>query len=232
MTKKRRLEDLYRFYQSIPLVKPLLGQNNIEQELPFHPIDRCHQRWIDLFFGVWRVLYQHDPNLVHGLLESMRNQGLLDDDFLSGNLFSIDPPDEVLKGVRTFRATAAIPKLRGKVPPWKRYDPIHALFDFQLALRTVSKLTRRPRNPSSKFLTLKERLPEILSKMRFTKRKNVPDLLLRQWVNGNLPPKELTTRLVAHIHGFTPVSFRKYLARARRENPDLAHILRHGIGTD
>ena len=136
--KKRKIVDIYGLAQSLPLIYPLRQRNNTGQDLPLNSLDRCHERWENLFFGIWRALYEYEPLLIHKVLESMRNHGLIDDDCLSVDLFSVNPPDDVLRQARTFREGAATHKLTSRKPPWKRQsDPLDALIDYSSALSII-----------------------------------------------------------------------------------------------
>lgn len=224
--KEKKLEDLYQIYQSVPLSRPSHIQKNIEQDLPLSPIDRCHQRWADLFFGVWRALYERKPALIFGLLESMKSHGLIDDDYLSKDLLWVNPSDDILKRVRTFRTSAVIPKLKGKkIPPWKKYDLFNAHMDYIKTFFVVRNISRKFRNPAYALKLIKGSLPQIFSELHFVKEKNVPDKFLKELIY--LPRKELAIRLVAHIHGFKRSdTFKKRLTKARREYPFPKQLLR------
>ena len=226
--KERKLEDLFKISQSFPLSRPSYIQKNIEQDLPSNPIGRCHQRWADLFFGVWRALYERKPALIFGLLESMKNHGLIDDDYLSKDLLWINPSDDILKRVGTFRTSAAIPKLKGKIPPWNKYDHFKALHDYIKTLSVVRKIPRKFRTPAFPLKLIKECLPQILSELHIVKEKDVPDKLLKEWID--LPRKELAIRLVAHIHGFKRSdTFRKHLTKAKQEYPFAKQLVRLAV---
>ncbi len=217
--ERRSLKDLPDLIQSRPLIMPSEIQKNIEQDLPSNSIDRCHQRWADLFFGVWRALYERKPALIFGLLESMKSHGLIEDDYLSADLFLVNPPDDILKRVRTFRTSAVIPKLKkGKLSPWKEYDYFGGLMDYIKTLSLVRNIRRKYRTPAFPLKLIKEKyLPQILSELRIVKRKNVPDKFLKEWIS--LPRKELAIRLVAHIHGLGSDAFKKRLTKAKQEIP-------------
>ena len=229
MKKEQGLSDIPGIWASLPLTHPLM--KNIERDLPLNPIDRCHERWENLFWGVWKALYKHKPALIHGLLESMRIQGLVNSDYESSDLFLQNPPDSVLKEARIFREVATIPNLKGKgvTSPLNKDNPHPfwlVLVDYESALDTVSRVRQRTRHPGLRLLTLKEHLPRLLASRGFKRRDSIPDIVLKRWINKQYPPRDLAMRLIAYIYGLTPRGYRRRLTQARKKYPEIVNALK------
>ncbi len=86
---------------------------------PADSLERCHLRWHGLFFGVWRAISKHDPNLAIGLLLALEKAGLAeyrgDEPTFIPSLFEQNPSDDVLRKTMSFRHAASIPVLRGRI---------------------------------------------------------------------------------------------------------------------
>jgi len=190
-----------------------------ERYLPKEPLERCHLRWERLFSGVWNALERYDPKITLGLLQALKQFGLADHIFPSPLLlYERNPSDELLRRVIIFEKLAHIPHLRGIKHPETRYDPFFALHDYSVALFGLKDFPRRFRNQTFPMNLVKGRLREILPRMFFAHRKEIPDHLLKRWIP--LPQRTLVTRLVAYLHGFSVASFQKYLAEARQKYPN------------
>jgi hypothetical protein len=140
------------------------------------------------------------------------------------NPFALNPSDEILIRTSGFKASGSFPSLKGKLPPWRRYAPLVALADYSSTLFILGKLLRRARTSPNKFLTIKEHLPEILEKIHFKVKENVPEGVLREW--SKYSKREIAVRLVAYIHGLKHDAFRKHLTTARKEHPELDKLWR------
>jgi hypothetical protein len=86
--------------------------------LAVEPLERCHQRWAWLFFGVLDAVRNHDPALSDGLFLAFEKAELAawDGDlqtFIPGAL-DLNPSDDVLRKADRFRKAGAIPDLRGR----------------------------------------------------------------------------------------------------------------------
>ena len=181
-------------------------------------LERCNLRWACLFWGIWRSLNGSDKRyrkIKLGIIEALKKFGLFGVKSFPSELFELNPTDEILRRAVAFKETPWIPDVRGKKLPMEGYAPLIALFDYSSTLFILGKLPRsRFRYRADKFLRVKELLPEILKKMFYKVKNDVPEDILREWIK--LSRKELTVRLVAYIHGFglKHDAFRKHLTTA------------------
>jgi hypothetical protein len=214
---------------------------------PKDPLERCHQRWNDLFFGVWRSLNRKKKGyriIQLRIIEALKKYGLFDEKNFSSGLFEPNPTDEILKKVSDFYETKEnqiqLHSVRGKKLPWETVDPETVLFYYWVVVGVLSKpFNGRPltkiNNPNARKLRIKERLlkvfppdkPYIPDKLKY----EISEKLLNQCIR--FPLKEIAVRVVADYFGKKPDALRKDLTKAKRNNPSLAQHLAqvcgHGI---
>jgi hypothetical protein len=228
--RKKSSGEIYPVVDVVQTELPSPVEDKLVWEIfPVDPFERCHLRWDRLFFGVWWAIEKYNPVLTFGLLQALKRFGLANDNVFFPELIEPNPSDEILRRVTNFYNSPKIPNLKGKKLPGKRYDSFIALHDYSITLSELRGLRRKLRNPVSRMLLLRERLPKILSKMLLKRRDNFPEYLLKKW--ASLPFKEMATRFVAYAHGLRSDSLQKYLHKARREHPIQANLWKNGLDT-
>jgi hypothetical protein len=197
----------------------------MEEIVTREELERCHQRWHCLFFGVWRALNKHNDNLTWGLLEALKKCGLTSGKTFLSDLFEQIPTEETLRKVKDFCESATIPNLKGKVHPWKELDPLGAFFNYSFMLGIFDDLPSfRQQNP--RVLAIKNRLKAIIPLMMGIKRQEVPDRLLREWAFSS--KRQLAINITSHLYNKTPDNFQKLLTKARRIHPNLTKAMGKG----
>jgi hypothetical protein len=232
MKGKRRKSsgEIYPIVDVVPTeLPPPIEDKPVSEIFPDDPFGRCHLRWDRLFFGIWWAIQRYNPVLTFGLLQVLKRFGLANDNVFFPELIEPNPSDEILRRVTNFYNLPRIPNLKGKKLPEKRYDSFIALHDYSIALFELGDFRRKFRNPVSRMLLLRERLPKILPKMLLKRKQNFPEYLLKKW--ASLPFKEMAVRFVAYAHGLRSDSLQKYLHKARHEYPIQANSWRNGLAT-
>ena len=233
MIKGQRKDSNKKHFRYIlmPEKLPTLIPNgkSVGNVFPEDPLERCNLRWHCLFWGIWRSLNESDKRyrkIKLGIIEALRKFGLFGVKGFPSELFELNPTDEILRRAAAFKETPWIHDVRGKKLPWEGYDPLIALFDYSSTLFILKKLPARNHSREDKFLRIKERLPEVLKKVRYKVRNDVPEDILRRLIEHKVSKRELTVRLVAYIHGLTHDAFRKHLTTARKKYPELDKLWR------
>jgi hypothetical protein len=222
-------KDFHYIFMPETLPASVTGGESDQNIFPEDPLERCNLRWHQLFWGIWRSLDENDRHyrkIKLGIIEALKKCGLFGGKNFPSELFELNPTDEILRRTAAFYKTPWIHDVRGKKLPWEGYDPLIALFDYSSTFFILHDVKPRFRNPDAKYLAIKERLPEILKKVRYKVRDDVPKDILRSLIKHKVSKRELTVRLVAYIHGLKQDAFRKRLSAARKEYPDLDKLWR------
>ena len=181
---------------------------------------RCHSRWLNLFFGIIRCLYDKDPALCRGILKALEQEELRIAKTEQGDrVFAMNPDDEILKTSRRFLQHGKIPKLgRGKV---KRTVSHRTILNHYSILREFLKdLPKKVREPEYKLKLLKARIEEcskIIDCYRI-----IPDIELYKLCTSPRTPREMVLGVIGKLYGRKPGGIDKLLDEARKEFPDSA----------
>jgi len=230
--KRQKIESNKKIFPYILMPEKLPAIPNgksVGNILPEDPLERCNLRWSCLFWGIWRSLNESDKRyrkIKLGIIEALKKFGLFGIKSFPSELFELNPTDEILRRAAAFIETPWIHDVRGKKLPWEGYDPLIALFDYSSTLFILGKLPPRLIYRTDRFSWIKERLPEILKKVSYKVKNDVPENILRKWIEHKFSKRELAVRLVANIHGIRHDAFRKHLTTARKEHPELDKLWR------
>jgi len=85
---------------------------------PSDPLERCHQRWVHLFFGALEVIGRRDRAILDRLLLSLETSGLAgwrgDALVLRPEALDQNPSDKILENASSFYREPRTPPLRGR----------------------------------------------------------------------------------------------------------------------
>lgn len=172
-----------------------------KNDLPSDALERCHQRWVDLFFGILRAIWRYDRNLALGVMLAFQKSKLADfqGDALSfiPNLLDLKPSDEILRRTGPFRQQATIPPLRGRIRRGRLRPPYYAI-----------------------HLTYYRYLYEERAKDRQRKEE------LRRKATGEESPSERAKQRVAKEFHYPLEALKKHLERAQKMLPELTNLWR------
>jgi hypothetical protein len=177
------------------------------KRFPSDPLERCHVRWHALFFGVWKAIWRHDPNLTLGMLLALEKAGLAEyqGDVLTfvPRLFEQSPSGDILRKTFSFRHSASIPPLRGRIRSG-RTRPYY----FSILLEYYRAL-------------FEERLKLSPRRQRQARQGGKRVLFAPQ---GKESASERALEVVAEKTGYTVPTCRKYLEKAQKLYPDLTKL--------
>lgn len=199
-------------------------------------LDRCNERWHNLFFGVWRALANYDRKLIWGLMEELKRVGLADKLTLKSELFELNPSDEIIERTKQFKETAKIPSLRGKTR--RKIQPAFALHVYGIVYGAIRDLPRKgyssPRNLGrglagnikKRYWDLKDRLAKVEDFLPIDPPQSLDGLLNR---SSHLPNRQIAVNVTAHLFRIAPSSLKRILSQAGRQSPKIARMTRKGL---
>lgn len=186
-------------------------------------LERCHERWVNLFFGLQSALIRHDPNIAVALEEAYTRWHLFDPPrraFASG-LFDLCPSDATLKRTRTWRTQARLPSsLRGKTRA--ATDSKFLLFCYYGLYQLLKTLPtpRTVRNPTHRVLAIEERLQHARQNIPGFPARSVQKRLLTRWIDEHLTNRQLTRSVIAHLFDIkNPNTVTRLLTTAKQSFP-------------
>ncbi len=185
-------------------------------------IEQCHQRWHNLFFGIWDALLKHNPKLAFQIVTKLKENELA----FRPELFEMIPSKQLVNKLKALQINfSSLPELRGKTRT--KLNPFIALRDYTIAFYHFKdiKPLGKTRNPSSRLLSIKEHIPIILNELRkFDNKtyKEVSDKELDQWIN--MPNQKIALSLIAYFHNVKPDAFQKIITEAKKLYPTISKI--------
>ena len=202
------------------------------------PHERSRQFLILIILGIMEGQDKITKKFHWGLFEALKDSGLIYNDGLEDvdiedtiKKMLMDkkhPTDKDMQNAINFYASAFIgsfPDLKGKTPPWKRFNYGDFYQDYLLILNELKNYPRKVRNVNCRVGFLKDHLPAILSKTsKSIRMTNISDDKLKGLIN--LPKKELVINLLAHLYQRKPNSCRKYLTVMNKWYFDYGEMLK------
>jgi hypothetical protein len=186
------------------------------RNLPQSPLERCHMRWSNLFFGIIKCLFDKDPALCQGIFKALEREGLrlakIDE-----QVVAVNPSDEILERSANFLQHGTIPRLRrgrGKKAPY----PLNILRHYSFLMYFLKDLPKETRNPNYKRKMLRERIEQcskIISCYQTISDRKFDEL----WMFPKTP-KQMAREIIGELYGKKPESIDKLLDKARKEFPN------------
>jgi hypothetical protein len=190
-----------------------------KNDFPKDPLERCHMRWSNLFWGVYGCLFKKDPALARGLKMALEREGIYLHR-MHRQVFAMNPSDEILERLEKFKKNGIIPKLR-RTTGQKSASPLDVFNHYShlfFCLKNLPKDFKKLRNPYNKRRMLKNRL-EGFSKIH-RHFKAISDDKLIELCNFSKTPRRMTLELLAEFYGETLENMDKLLDRARKDFPE------------
>jgi hypothetical protein len=189
-----------------------------KKDFPRDPLERCQMRWLNLFFGVIKCIFDKDPALCQGIFKALEREGLrlakIDE-----QVVAVNPSDEILERSANFLQHGTFPRLRrgrGKKAP----SPPDILRHHSFLMYFLKDLPKETRNPNFKRKMLRERI-EQCSKI-ISRYQTISDRKFDELCMFPKTPKQMVLEIIGELYGKKPESIDKLLDKARKEFPNWA----------
>ena len=149
------------------------------RDLPQSPLERCQMRWLNLFFGVIKCIFDKDPALCQGIFMALDREGLCLSK-IDEQVVAVNPSDEILERSANFLQHGTFPILRrgrGKKAP----SPPDILRHYSFLMYFLKDLPKETRNSNYKRKMLRERIDrcsKIISRYQTISDKKFDDLCI------------------------------------------------------